>query len=91
MVSRKVTDLAVQMFYLYHHLMMDGGTTHEETVDTVIRLTRLAEDYADQVITSLPEGDLEVLRNGLVGSYLAFLVDAVHPSMPAEVEEMSHG
>lgn len=43
----------------------------------------LAGTYADQVIDSLPEDDREILRAGLVGALVSFLVDALVPRVPA--------
>lgn len=83
MVRCQVSDLVVQMFYLYHQFTMEGSS-HEDSVDIVLRLTRIAENYADGVISSLPEHDIEVLRNGLVSSYLSFLTDVFRVSALAK-------
>jgi hypothetical protein len=59
---------------MYHHMVMDTGVLDPDEATT--SLTTLAETYADEVIASLPEEDLEVLRKGLTGAFLSFLVDA---------------
>jgi hypothetical protein len=59
----------------YHHTV--DVLDRDVTADTVVDLTILASRYADEVISSLPENDPEVLKKGLEGAFLYFLGDAV--------------
>lgn len=49
-----------------------------ETAVSIDSVVNLAEDYADQMIGSMPVAEsLDQLHRALVGSYISFLADAL--------------
>ena len=55
-------------------MLMNGVLDRDD--EKVTSLTDLAGSYADEVMASLPEDDLEILRKGLMGAFLSFFADA---------------
>ena len=75
MGSSEGKELVEARLAMYRHIVMNLRVLEEQD-QRVIDLTDLAGTYADEVMASLPEDDLVILRQGLTGAFLAFLVDA---------------